>query len=45
MHPEMEMLRCAIMRGGTSKGVFIIINNTRKIERKEMQSYSPSMAV
>jgi 2-methylaconitate cis-trans-isomerase PrpF len=22
MHPEMEMLRCAIMRGGTSKGVF-----------------------
>jgi 2-methylaconitate cis-trans-isomerase PrpF len=26
MHPEMEMLRCAIMRGGTSKGVFIIMN-------------------
>jgi 2-methylaconitate cis-trans-isomerase PrpF len=26
MHPEMEMLRCAIVRGGTSKGVFIIMN-------------------
>ena len=26
MHPEMEMLRCAIMRGGTSKGVFIMAN-------------------
>jgi hypothetical protein len=26
MHPEMEMLRCAIMRGGTSKGVFIMKN-------------------
>jgi hypothetical protein len=24
MHPEMEMLRCAIVRGGTSKGVFIL---------------------
>lgn len=24
MHPEMEMLRCAIVRGGTSKGVFIM---------------------
>ena len=23
MHPEMEMLRCAIVRGGTSKGIFI----------------------
>lgn len=23
MHPEMEMLRCAIIRGGTSKGIFI----------------------
>lgn len=26
MHPEMEMLRCAIVRGGTSKGVFIMKN-------------------
>jgi 2-methylaconitate cis-trans-isomerase PrpF len=26
MHPEMEMLRCAIVRGGTSKGVFIMMN-------------------
>ena len=24
MHPDMEMLRCAIVRGGTSKGVFIM---------------------
>ena len=23
MHPEMEMIRCTIMRGGTSKGIFI----------------------
>jgi hypothetical protein len=26
MHPEMEMLRCCIVRGGTSKGVFIMKN-------------------
>lgn len=26
MHPEMETLRCAIVRGGTSKGVFILKN-------------------
>jgi hypothetical protein len=26
MHPEMEMLRCAIVRGGTSTGVFIMRN-------------------
>ena len=26
MHPEMEMLRCAIVRGGTSKAVFIMKN-------------------
>lgn len=26
MHPEMEMLRCAIVRGGTSKGIFIMKN-------------------
>ncbi|TWH47920.1 2-methylaconitate cis-trans isomerase PrpF family protein [Sporomusa sp. KB1] len=27
MHPEMEMLRCFIVRGGTSKGVFIMKND------------------
>lgn len=26
MHPEMEQLRCAIVRGGTSKGIFIMKN-------------------
>lgn len=26
MHPEMEQLRCTLMRGGTSKGVFIMKN-------------------
>ncbi|WP_341473973.1 2-methylaconitate cis-trans isomerase PrpF family protein [Desulfofundulus thermobenzoicus] len=26
MHPEMEQLRCVIMRGGTSKGVYILKN-------------------
>jgi 2-methylaconitate cis-trans-isomerase PrpF len=26
MHPEMERLRCAIVRGGTSKAVFIMKN-------------------
>lgn len=26
MHSEMEMLRCAIVRGGTSKGIFILEN-------------------
>ena len=26
MHPEMEALRCAIVRGGTSKGIFIMKN-------------------
>jgi 2-methylaconitate cis-trans-isomerase PrpF len=30
MHPEMEMLRCAIVRGGTSKGVFILKNELPK---------------
>ena len=30
MHPEMEMLRCAIVRGGTSKAVFIMINEYPK---------------
>ena len=26
MHPDMEMVKCAIVRGGTSKGVFIMKN-------------------
>jgi 2-methylaconitate cis-trans-isomerase PrpF len=30
MHPEMEMLRCAIVRGGTSKGVFVMKNELPK---------------
>ncbi len=30
MHPEMEVLRCAIVRGGTSKGVFIMKNQLPK---------------
>lgn len=30
MHPEMEMLRCAIVRGGTSKAVFIMKNELPK---------------
>src|SRR5258708_37533052 len=30
MHPEMEMLWCAIVRGGTSKGVFIMMNEYPK---------------
>jgi 2-methylaconitate cis-trans-isomerase PrpF len=30
MHPEMEMLRCVIMRGGTSKGVYIMMNEYPK---------------
>jgi hypothetical protein len=30
MHPEMEMLRCAVVRGGTSKGVFIMMNEYPK---------------
>jgi hypothetical protein len=30
MHPEMEMLRCAIVRGGTRKGVFIMMNEYPK---------------
>ena len=30
MHPEMEMLRCAIVRGGTSKGIFIMKNELPK---------------
>lgn len=27
MHPEMEMIRCSIVRGGTSKGIFIHKND------------------
>jgi 2-methylaconitate cis-trans-isomerase PrpF len=34
MHPEMEMLRCAIVRGGTSKGVFIMKNELPKDPEK-----------
>jgi 2-methylaconitate cis-trans-isomerase PrpF len=34
MHPEMEMLRCAIMRGGTSKGVYIMMNQYPKGPKK-----------
>ncbi len=34
MHPEMEMLRCAIVRGGTSKGVFIMMNEYPKDPKK-----------
>ncbi len=30
MHPEMEMLKCSIVRGGTSKGVFILKNELPK---------------
>ena len=30
MHNEMEMLRCWIVRGGTSKGVFIMENELPK---------------
>ena len=30
MHPEMEMLRCVIMRGGTSEGVYIMMNEHPK---------------
>ena len=30
MHPEMELLRCAIVRGGTSKAVFILMNELPK---------------
>lgn len=34
MHPEMEMLRCAIVRGGTSKAVFIMANEYPKDPKK-----------
>jgi len=34
MHSEMEMLRCAVVRGGTSKGVFIMKNELPKDPEK-----------
>jgi len=34
MDPEMEMLRCTIVRGGTSKGVFIMMNEYPKERTK-----------
>lgn len=34
MHPEMEMLKCSIVRGGTSKGVFILKNELPKDPEK-----------
>lgn len=38
MHPEMEMLKCSIVRGGTSKGIFIMKNELPKdpAERDEV---------
>ncbi|WHH61146.1 PrpF domain-containing protein [Petroclostridium sp. X23] len=30
MHPEMKMVKCSIMRGGTSKGIFIMKNDLPK---------------
>ena len=34
MHSQMNMIRCAIVRGGTSKGIFIMENEQPK-EQKE----------
>ncbi len=34
MHPEMEMVKCSIVRGGTSKGVFIMKNELPKDPKK-----------
>jgi 2-methylaconitate cis-trans-isomerase PrpF len=34
MHPEMEMLRCAIIRGRTSKGFYIMLNEYPKGQAK-----------
>lgn len=34
MHSQMNMIRCAIVRGGTSKGIFIMENELPK-EQKE----------
>ncbi len=34
MHPEMELVRCAIVRGGTSKGIFIKKNELPSDPRK-----------
>jgi 2-methylaconitate cis-trans-isomerase PrpF len=30
MHPNMEMIRCSIVRGGTSKGIYILENDLPK---------------
>lgn len=37
MHPEMEQIRCAIMRGGTSKGIFIRLNELPSDPQKRDQ--------
>lgn len=34
MHPEMEEIRCSIVRGGTSKGIFLMENDLPKDEEK-----------
>lgn len=34
MHPEMEMVQCSIVRGGTSKGIFIMKNELPKDPQK-----------
>ncbi len=34
MHPDMQTLRCSIVRGGTSKGVFIMSNELPKDPKK-----------
>ena len=34
MHPEMEMVKCSIVRGGTSKGVFIMKNELPNDQHK-----------
>ena len=34
MHPEMEMVKCSIVRGGTSKGIFIMKNELPKDPKK-----------
>lgn len=34
MHPEMRAIRCSIMRGGTSKGIFLMENDLPKEKEK-----------
>ncbi len=34
MHSGMNMIRCAIMRGGTSKGIFIMENELPKDQKE-----------